>query len=74
VQRQIAQRAELYADPLISLQEFAAAVGSPSYSVIRRWIVTGELKTWRVGKGHHKVRLSELRRFLASGENVEVQP
>jgi hypothetical protein len=62
-------KAEMYVDPFLSLREFAAAVGSPSYSVIRKWISSGQLRTWRIGKhGHHKVRLSEVCRFIASGE------
>ncbi len=61
-------RAELYGDPLLTLQEAQSALGSPSYSTLREWIATGYLKTWRIGKrGHHKVHLSEVRRLLALG-------
>jgi hypothetical protein len=69
---QIALRTELTADPVLSLAEFAAATGHPSYSAIRDLIRSGALKTWRASpRSHHKVRLSELRRFLAAGHGEQ---
>jgi hypothetical protein len=56
---------ELYGDPFLSLSEVAQATGEPCYATIRRWIKTGLIRTVRFGpRGHHRVRLSELRRFV----------
>jgi hypothetical protein len=75
VAAQVAVKLELTADPLLSLPEFAAATGNPSYSRIRTWIRTGLLHTWRASpRSHHQVRLSELRRFLSAGNGERKAP
>jgi hypothetical protein len=55
-------------DPLLKLAEAREYLGDPCYSLLRRWIADGKLKVWRIGRGHIKVRLSELEKFRASGE------
>ena len=68
IARQLAVKDELYSDPLLSLTEFRAATGSPSYSHVRKLIKDGKIQVWRpYPKAHMKIRLSEIRRFLASG-------
>ena len=63
----------LVVDPLMLLSEAQPLLGNPSYSVLRGWIAAGKLKVWRVGRSHFRIRLSEVERFLSSGdiENVK---
>jgi hypothetical protein len=69
ITRTLALKQELFGDPLIGLSECRLAIGQCSYSQLRKWISAGQIRTWRPSpRGHHKVRLSELRRFLAAGE------
>jgi excisionase family DNA binding protein len=74
--RQIAQTFEtkrtLFSDPLLSLAEFRLAAGSLSYSHVRRLIAEKKISVWRpYPKAHMKIRLSEVQRFLASGDSQE---
>jgi len=65
IKRTLELRNQLCGDPLLGLSEVAQATGEPCYATIRRWIKMGMLHTVRFGpRGHHRVRLSELRRFL----------
>ena len=61
----------LLIDPLMKLAEASQLLGSPSYTTLRSWIRSGALHCWRAGKGHYKIRLSEVQRFLRANE---VQP
>ncbi len=55
-------------DPLLSMRE-AGSLLAASYPTLRKWIATGQIRTWRNGpRGHIKVRLSELKKFLAAGD------
>ena len=65
-QRELKQA--LLTDPLLPLSEAVPMLGNPSYSTLRKWIKTESLHVWRAGKGHFKVRLSEVRRFVAAGD------
>ena len=58
----------LVVDPLMRLAEAMPLLGCPSYTTVRGWIASGSLHCWRAGKGHYRVRLSEVQRFLAAGE------
>lgn len=58
----------LMTDPLMLLSEAQPLLGNPSYCTIRKWIADGSLRVWRVGTSHFRIRLSEIERFLASGE------
>lgn len=71
LEKQAAQQAALkyalIADPLLRTTEAAQLLGL-SYASIRRLIVSGQLKTSRtcMKNGHHRIRLSELRRHVAA--------
>jgi len=68
ITKQLELKKEIYSDPLMPISEVSAALGNPSYSALRGWIKSGALKTVRFSAhGHHRVRLSELRRFLTEG-------
>ena len=59
----------LFSDPLLSLTEFRLAAGKMSYSHARRLIADKKIQVWRpYPRAHMKIRASEIRRFLASGE------
>jgi excisionase family DNA binding protein len=59
----------LYSDPLLSLRDALPALGNVSYGTLRKLIATGKIRVWRsTPRGHMKVRMSELQRFLASGD------
>jgi excisionase family DNA binding protein len=69
VTKQIELKKELYSDPLLSIAECRPALGDVSYSTFRKLIAAGKIRTWRPSpRGHHRIRLSELRRFIASGD------
>jgi excisionase family DNA binding protein len=55
-------------DPLMRLAEAMPMLGNPSYTTVRGWIKTGALRVWRAGRGHFRVRLSEVQRFLSANE------
>jgi excisionase family DNA binding protein len=63
-----AEKVALFVDPLMRLAEAMPMLGNPSYMTVRSWIKKGTLKVWRVEKGHFKIRLSEVQRFLAAHE------
>ena len=66
---QLQMKAELFSDPLITLAEARLAIGNCSYAHARRLISDGRLRVWRSSpRGHMRVRLSELKRYLASGD------
>jgi excisionase family DNA binding protein len=67
-QRVREQKQALTIDPLMPLREAVGMLGNPSYSLLRKWIADGTLRCWRAGKGHYRVRLSEIRRFLSANE------
>jgi hypothetical protein len=70
IAKQVETKSELFSDPLMSLTEFRLAAGGMSYSHVRRLIADGKISVWRPYKtAHQKIRLSEIRRFLASGVN-----
>ena len=63
-----AHKDALMTDPLLKLSEAVSMLGDPSYTVLRGWIKSGELRVWRAaGKGNYRVRLSEVERFIQSG-------
>jgi len=62
------EKAALTLDPLLPLREAVGLLGSPSYTTLRSWIADGSLRVWRAGRGHYRVRLREVQRFLAAGE------
>ncbi len=62
------EKAALAIDPLMRLAEAMPMLGNPSYVTVRGWIKTGALRVWRAGKGHYRVRLSEVQRFLSANE------
>jgi excisionase family DNA binding protein len=65
---QLATKRELFGDPLLNIKEIELALGC-SYSNVRNLIADGRLRSWRASpRGHHKVRLSEIRRYLAQGQ------
>jgi excisionase family DNA binding protein len=67
IERQLTQKTQLFGDPLLSIQETKLALGM-SYATIRKLLVSGRLKSWRPSpKGHHRIRLSEVQKFIASG-------
>jgi hypothetical protein len=69
ITKQLEMKKELYGDPLLRLSECLPALGDVSLSTLRKQIAAGRIKTWRNSpRGHHKIRLSELRRFLAQGD------
>ena len=61
------EQAALVVDPLMPLRQAVPMLGSPSYSLLRKWIRDGSLRCWRAGTGQYRVRLSEVRRFIDSG-------
>jgi len=67
-QRAQEQKQALVVDPLMPLAHAVPLLGSPSYSTVRKWIANGSLHVWRAGKGHFRVRLSEVQRFLSANE------
>jgi excisionase family DNA binding protein len=61
---------ELFSDPLLTMQEAKTAL-SMSYSTLRKLIAAGKIRSWRPSpKGHHRVRASEIRKYLAQGEQA----
>jgi excisionase family DNA binding protein len=67
-QKQLELKQAMLGDPLMPLSEAAPMLGNPSYSTLRKWIRNGSLHVWRAGRGHYKVKLSEVRRFVGAGE------
>jgi excisionase family DNA binding protein len=63
-----AEKAALVVDPLMKLSQVVELLGNPSYTTLRSWIKSGSLKVWRAGRGHYKIRLSEVKRFLTANE------
>lgn len=63
-----AEKTALVVDPLMKLAEAMPMLGNPSYTTVRSWIACGSLRVWRAGRGHFRIRLSEIRRFLAANE------
>lgn len=61
-------KADLTCDPLLRMSEAVPLLGSPAYSTLQTWIKTGAIRTWRAGRGHYRIRLSEVQRFLAANE------
>jgi hypothetical protein len=62
-------RQALIVDPLLPLSAAIPLLGNPCYSTLRAWIKSGSLRVWRPSsRGHFKVRLSEVVRFVAAGE------
>jgi excisionase family DNA binding protein len=67
IESQLARKREFFGDPLLSLRECATSLGI-STGTMHRLIAARRLRTWRNGPhGHHKIKSSELRRFLAEG-------
>jgi excisionase family DNA binding protein len=62
------EKQALTIDPLMRLAEAMPMLGNPSYTTMRGWIRNGTLKVWRAGRGHFRVRLSEVQRFLSANE------
>jgi excisionase family DNA binding protein len=62
------EREKYVVDPLLKLSEALPMLGNPGYQTLRRWIRDGSLSVWRVGRGHMRVRLSEISRFRTAGE------
>jgi excisionase family DNA binding protein len=68
--QQFEDKRSIYSDPLLSIAECRPALGDVSYSTFRKLIATGRIRTWRPSpRGHHKIRLSELQRFIRAGFN-----
>ncbi len=64
---QLENKRELFSDPLLSLRECSTALGV-SVATMHRLVSQRRLRTWRNGPhGHHKIRSSELRKFLQTG-------
>jgi excisionase family DNA binding protein len=67
IERQLTQKTQLFGDPLLSIAECKLALGT-SYSTVRKLIMAGKIRSWRPSpRGHHRVRLSELQKYIASG-------
>jgi hypothetical protein len=65
------RRAQLFADPLLSLKD-AKAVLRVSEATVRRWIKLGILPVVRYHpRGHLKIRQSALQAMLAKGDRQE---
>ena len=62
------QKHSLAVDPLMTLAEAVPLLGSPSYNLLRKWIADGKLRTWRIGNGHIKIRLSAVKEFVEQNE------
>jgi hypothetical protein len=62
------QKDAMTIDPLMRLSEAVPLLGNPSYQLLRAWIKRGELHVWRAGRGHYRVRLSEIERFRSANE------
>jgi pSer/pThr/pTyr-binding forkhead associated (FHA) protein len=62
------ERNAIAVDPLLKLSEAVSLLGNPSYTTLRSWIKSGSLHCFRVGRGHHRVRLSEIKQFLLAIE------
>jgi excisionase family DNA binding protein len=60
-------------DPLMLLRAAVPLLGCPSYDTLRKWIANGSLRVWRVGRSHYRIRLSEIERFLASGNGANAE-
>jgi hypothetical protein len=74
VDRSLALRQELFADPILPLDQVQSALGGISYKSLDTLLRKGELKAFRVHpRGQRKVRLSELRKFIAARENGGAQ-
>ncbi len=59
----------LYADPLLPLRDVQTALGNISYGTLRRLLIDKKIRAWRPSpRGHYKIRLSELKKFLAQGD------
>jgi excisionase family DNA binding protein len=59
---------ELGSDPLLSLSQVKEILGL-SYSSLNKLLSNGTIKFWRaIPRGFRRVRVSELQRFLASGD------
>jgi excisionase family DNA binding protein len=67
IERNLAQRATLTADPLMPLRDAQIVLGC-SYTHIRALIAQKKLPVFRIGRGWMKVRLSALQALLAEGD------
>jgi excisionase family DNA binding protein len=73
IERQLNQKTLLFGDPLLTVSEVCLALGV-HYSTVRKVIVSGKIRSWRPSpKGHHRVRFSEVRRYLAAGDQQGIQ-
>jgi excisionase family DNA binding protein len=71
---QFAMKETLFGDPLLTLSEARLALNC-SYAHVRRLISDGRLQVWRSSPtGHMRVRVSEVRRFIAAGFNDQSVP
>jgi hypothetical protein len=69
VERSMAVKRELFADPLLNLPQVQTALGGISYKSLDMLLRKGELRAFRVHpRGQRKVRLSVLRAFIAERE------
>jgi hypothetical protein len=69
VEKSLRARSAITSDPLLDLRTVRLALGGCSYSYLRSLIASGELKTFRIGRGHHRVRQSALAALLARGDH-----
>ena len=49
---------------LVTVREAATRLGV-SYSTLKRWVHTGQVRTTRTGGGHHRIAEAEIERLLA---------
>jgi excisionase family DNA binding protein len=68
IESNLRKRDELFSDALLPLREVRVALGV-SYSQLRKLIKEGTLRTFRIGKGHIKVRTSALRELMERGDH-----
>jgi hypothetical protein len=70
VERQLASKNRLFADPLVDLKTAQLALGGVCYSTLRRWIKVGILPVVRFSRrGHYKVRQSVLDALLSQKDD-----
>ena len=68
IESNLQQRNALFSDALLPLREVRVALGV-SYSQLRKLIREGSLRTFRIGRGHYKVRTSVLRELMERGDH-----
>jgi len=69
VEHAIQKRQAILGDPLLDLRTVRQALGNCSYSYLRKLLADGSLPYFRIGRGHFKVRQSQLATLLAKGDH-----